>query len=889
MSGFPQCSSEAPLLPSGDTTGTTDTRNINARLANLQPGESLELMAPEYIINGTIIVKTGTALLGPKYAPGTNQPENTTATTLVAAVGFVGQAMVAQDKWFTKASNTEGIEVGYIGLDGMNGGITGPFNSMSGMGIVGCGAHSYIHDCYAYNVGSHAFVLATNYADGTHVTTLSQECRVERNKARNPGGCGVLSDSYTLNANNVAGNKSTTDSYVKDNIVYGASNGLYYMNTGGIPQTNINNSGHPWEAIRIENMGGWWVTDNHTYYVVGDAYYLEGASDAHIIDNTTDNFGLWPYRFVGPGNNATTVRGMHLAGITTDIAVGAGSNSNNRAVIVRGNIMPANLGLANAPIAAPSTATFRAYELGVGTTPPAGASGACTVMFTENHATLQSTGGQSTANAASVTNASNVVNSGVAGDFAQVQAGMSITGTDIPASTFVGTVTAGGGPGGVDQLTMVQSDLATPQNATGTATTILTFPQAAWVPEYWNTNEAGQNLTAMHGNNVTGSPVLSIAAGSTLNITGELGGVIYTGGVPPWQMKVRAVTSGPDTITTADNLILVTTSGATPITEILPDATTCADQVFTIRKSTTSDGSTVTIAHFSSGQTIDGVNGSVLLYAPLDEIQLVSDGTVWHSLVRRIAPIVTTASGTVVVPVTGNYRRIAVGAGASGSGGGASATSGVAVGGSGGGGGGTSEDYQSMPSGTSLTVVVATGPAGGAGATANTVGAAGTAGTAGGASSIATTGGIPALKAQGGATGKAGAAGTTAADGGSPAGGADGASTINGPAGPGYGGAAQSGAGTRGGSAQGYGGAGGAGGAPSAGALGGNAGTPTNDGSSNGNASVTGQTGVVTGVTPSAPTRYGDGGFGGGAGAPTGNGGSGSAGAPGVVILVLIG
>ena len=110
---------------------------------------------------------------------------------------------------------------------------------------------------------------------------------------------------------------------------------------------------------------------------------------------------------------------------------------------------------------------------------------------------------------------------------------MSVTGTGIPASTFVGSVVTGGS----DSITLVQSDLATAQNATANGTVTLTFPAPYSLMEKWTATTSGVVLTGVHAGNqamgtIIAQPTISATNGAVVSLVAEVGGVQVSGSPP---------------------------------------------------------------------------------------------------------------------------------------------------------------------------------------------------------------------------------------------------------------------------------------------------------------------------------------------------------------------
>lgn len=523
-------------LPSGDTSGASDTAALNLALASLSPREALVLTVPGYYISAPLSIPSGCGLTSP-IAYGVESTPH-----IKAAAGFSGPAMIANQGWLNGATSGEdGIEISNLFIDGSNGGNGGPFVSTNGHGIVLAASHCHVHHNYLLNISGAGVVFADSNSAGGPVTTGStQENYCWDNKIQNPG-------SWCIWVQKTSGSIGMTDGVIARNIIIDPSYGGYYRTTGKNPQINGN---LPYEAVRLDNGAGWWVTENHAYFCPGGAYFFSSMFGTHFRDNTCDMFGTFPWSVVSGTLTAAPIDGAALHGIKCNInPTGSGTNYQHPSVAT-GNLLNAFEGYNKAGTIAPATGTasngcrFIYYDLAADTSAiPAGATGEAGVIFVGNLGNQNSVGGQSVASC-TTTNGSHTVTA-PGGSFANVQKGMSVAGTGIPANTYVGSVVTGAS----DSLTLVQGDLATAQSATASGTVTLTFPGPYSLLEKWTASTAGVILNAQHLGNramgsITAAPTVKVSNGAVINLLGEIAGIVVSGTPSAGQQLVASGASG---------------------------------------------------------------------------------------------------------------------------------------------------------------------------------------------------------------------------------------------------------------------------------------------------------------------------------------------------------
>jgi hypothetical protein len=530
----------AAPLPSGDTSGKTDTAALNTALSSLAARESLLLTVPGYYINAPLSVKSSTGITSP-IAFGNNG-----AAHITAATGFSGDAMIANHGWLSGSQEgDDGIEISNLFIDGSNGGSVGPFVSTNGHGIALSTAHSHVHHNFILNVSGTGILITDADSAGKPIDIndgSSQENYIWDNMVENPG-------QHCFWVTRTAGSFGMTDGVCARNIFTTPSFGSYYRAGTGNPQINPAYD-VPYEAVRLDNGAGWWVTDNHTYYCPGGAYFFGTVFGTHFRDNTSDMWATFPYAVISGVLTPTVIIGVALHGVKCDINPKGTAANYMHPSSVTGNLINVFEGYNSAGTyalgygTATSGCRLHYYDIAADTLAvPAGATGECGMVFLGNMANQNSVGGATVASCTTTSGSATVT--AAKGAFANVQAGMSIGGTGIPAGTHVGTVTPG------DSLTLVNTALTTPVDATASGTVTLNFPGPYSLAESWSADTAGVTMNVQHlGNQVFGSiissPVVTTSDGATINMLAELGGVLVSGTPASGEVPVA---SGPNAAT----------------------------------------------------------------------------------------------------------------------------------------------------------------------------------------------------------------------------------------------------------------------------------------------------------------------------------------------------
>jgi len=515
----------AAPLPSGDTSGKTDTPALNKALASLAPREALLLTVPGYYINAPLSVQSGTGITSPIAFGNESTPH------ITAASGFSGKAMIANHGWLSGSrEGDDGVEISNLFINGSNGGASGPFVSTHGHGIALSTAHAHVHHNYVLDVSGTGILVADQNSAGKPIdvnTQSSQENYVWDNMVENPG-------QHCIWVTRTSGAFGMTDGVIARNILTTPSNGSYYRAGNGNPQINPAYN-IPYEAVRLDNGAGWWVTDNHAYYCAGGAYFFGTVFGTHFRDNTCDMFGTFPWSVVKGTLTPTVITGVALQGVKCNINPRGSATHYQHPSSVVGNLVNVFEGYNSAGTIAPGAGTsssgcrYHYYDIAADTLAvPAGATGECGLVFLANLANQNSVNGQTVAHCTTTRGSATVTAPG--GSFASVQKGMSVAGTGLPASTYVGKVVTGSS----DSLTLVASDLATAVDATASGTVTLTFPGPYSLAEHWTASTAGVTLNAQHlGNRAFGSiiasPVIATSDGAVVNLLAELAGVVVSG------------------------------------------------------------------------------------------------------------------------------------------------------------------------------------------------------------------------------------------------------------------------------------------------------------------------------------------------------------------------
>jgi hypothetical protein len=560
-SGYQYIPVAAPL-PSGDTSGATDTPALNNALAALSGREALLLTVPGYYINAPLSVLSETGLTAPVgYGIGSTPH-------ITAASGFSGAAMIANHGWLNGSqSGDDGIEISNLFINGSNGGTSGPFVSTNGHGIALSTSHAHVHHNYVNNVSGTGIFMADQNSAGQPIDSGStQENYIWDNKVANPG-------QWCIWVSRTAGSIGMTDGVLARNIIIDPSFGGYYVTGNGNPQINPATNA-PYEAMRLDNGAGWWVTDNHAYYCPGGAYFFGAFFGTHFRDNTCDMFGTFPWSIVSGTLTPATIIGAALHGVKCNInPIGSAINYQHPSSAV-GNLLNVYEGVNKAGTIAPGTGTsssgcrYHYYDIAADTlSVPAGATGECGLVFLANLANQNSVGGQTVASCTTTSGSATVTASG--GSFANVQQGMSVTGTGIPASTYVGTVVTGS----ADSLTLVTSNLTTAVDATASGTVTLTFPGPYSLAEQWAASTAGVTLNAQHLGNrafgsITAKPTIATSNGAVVNLLAELGGVVISGTPSSGQVPIATSASAAAWGSVSASISGVTISGTASLGQV---------------------------------------------------------------------------------------------------------------------------------------------------------------------------------------------------------------------------------------------------------------------------------------------------------------------------------
>jgi len=287
------------LIPSGDTTGATDTAAIQAAL-NAAPSQ-----------DGVVFLKSGT---GPFWVNATLQLPGGVrldsfgsfgaAMIKVAAGTVLNGAVIVSAAWATN-STTSGppVSVRNICVHG---------NGVTGHGILLMNYNSDIQDCDISTVGGSGIVLTDQNSAGTTISNTEVECRIVNNKINFPLTHGIWVQDHN-------GSGKITDGYMQNNIV---------ANSGDV-------------AIRNERAAGWFIDNNHVYACGNGAapgslatvagaggYHLTNMWDTFVTNNEVDgygavsnggthiafNFEMIPGReSIMLGNSASANEGLHTA------------------------------------------------------------------------------------------------------------------------------------------------------------------------------------------------------------------------------------------------------------------------------------------------------------------------------------------------------------------------------------------------------------------------------------------------------------------------------------------------------------------------------------------------------------------------------------------------
>lgn len=555
-------SAVSTFVPPPTGTAATDTANILAALSKATPGTSVVLqcastVAP-YVINQELPIPPGVRLTaaGPNneitaagppsgaHTPGglmatLQQEPGTSLLCTVASAAFLaglyGPSNPGKYSSYLALYNNgtannvadSAIEIDHIAFDGQNGG-TGPLGNTKGHAIVLFSAGSEVHDCFIFDTAQAGIVVAdTNYA-GTAGSGSLDGNRIYDNTVFNCSAQAILVTA-------TPGSVGVHNGFLLNNNLEAPSRAMAASFYGPVvdPSTSL-----PYEAVRMENAAGWFVVNNHPYQVPGNGWYLANAWGLHFTDNSTDDFGAFPF------NGATYVGcDFHLSTPTetasppllpllvngNQLSAYEGYNTNNH-----------NAGAGNhAPNA---TNTFLYYRLTMDQASQENPPGSY-VEHANNSAHQDSqpaapiAGASVTSGSSTVTFPSNVSTI--------LQAGMSVTDAAglIPGSTFIGSVS-----GSSIQLVNATGN---PVAATGSSSSdTISFPPPANAGWTYVNNVAGSTLVVCRANELispTVSPVPTVSGAGGVQIVDPsnfAGGLMVTGSPSPGQTIVVTSTAG---------------------------------------------------------------------------------------------------------------------------------------------------------------------------------------------------------------------------------------------------------------------------------------------------------------------------------------------------------
>lgn len=243
-------------LPSGDTTGATDSAAIAAAIAALPAaGGVISLAGGTYYINATIVVPQHSTLQG----------LGAETTTIKMANAANLDAVVAGDNWFNNATDSGyPIIVQDIGIDGNKA------NQSSGVGhgIAFMNFRSEIRRNRITGARGDGIHYSSRNKGGVDITNNSVESTIEYNEIHSCTGNGILVANPASDSAHAA-----TDGWCLNNI----------CNDSGLV------------AISIESAAGWVIENNHVYSVTGTlgtgGIYAAECFATRLAKNYVEDFG----------------------------------------------------------------------------------------------------------------------------------------------------------------------------------------------------------------------------------------------------------------------------------------------------------------------------------------------------------------------------------------------------------------------------------------------------------------------------------------------------------------------------------------------------------------------------------------------------------------------
>lgn len=514
-------------VPTG--VAATDTTNLLAAL-NVTPGTTVVLQSSPtavYVVDQELPVPHGVRVTGlgpggqsgPGFMPTLQQAPGTNLKCIMASAGYLdGLYKTSQyNNGHYKRYADQAIEIDHLAFDGQNGG-TGAGNTV-GHGVVLYSIGSIVHDCTFSNIAQSAVVVADQNYAGKYCKDQDFENRVVDNRIVNPGEHGIW-------VTHTSGAIGATDGYMFNNLIVAPSQ---YQASAG-PRINPSTS-LPFEAVRMDNAAGWWMTDNRASDCPGNGFYLNTTWGVHLLRNVVDAFGCHAQvkkTYVGFQIVTAGAEKTHPGFVCANVA-SAYEGANPQGTLAPG-----------------ATTTYRYFDI----TMQVETYDVAAWFAQADNVAHQATQPPSPIAGANVAAGSTTV-SLPAGAAAGVQAGMTITDHKnlIPGGTTV--VSASSGSGG-DTITLSKS-------ATGSSSDdTVTFPgptSTAWT--YVN-NLAGSTATALRTNEVVTGTIDAVpkvsgsGAFDVVDPATRVGGAVVAGGAQAQQLLVvTAAASGSSSPTAA--------------------------------------------------------------------------------------------------------------------------------------------------------------------------------------------------------------------------------------------------------------------------------------------------------------------------------------------------
>ncbi len=263
-------STGAPHQPRYNAPRPSDSLDLNAWLAQLDPGVGARLRAGTYETDETIVIPGGRHLVG--QAPGV-----TAATTIRQATGASIQGAILTTEAWNSNAGTSGVPtyVAHLRVDGNRAACPGSTAS----GILIMNYWSTVEHCYVTRAPEDGITFRDTNRNGDIIANSASENRVQFCKVHDVGR-----DAYFFQCQN---NISNQDGYAIHNLGSDCR-----------------------DFMRFERISGWHVERNHGYTIRRNGITGQNAFATVVAFNEIENYGTenTPGAFYG-GISVTQLNG----------------------------------------------------------------------------------------------------------------------------------------------------------------------------------------------------------------------------------------------------------------------------------------------------------------------------------------------------------------------------------------------------------------------------------------------------------------------------------------------------------------------------------------------------------------------------------------------------